>query len=140
MTLMKFLPLAGLLAVAAVSPPAQSMWSRNAWSAILTRYGTGDYDGAVRAIEGIETSAFTTALTPDTPENALTNWERAAPAWTRLGASPAIVRRRQLVSATVALEIVRAHPELRPVQRMAVVASACRLVRNHPDHGEAERL
>ena len=139
MTFIRVVPLAGLLAVVAMSP-AQSRWSRSAFNAILTRYATGDYAGAIKAIEGIDQFAFDTPLTPDTPDNAFTNWQRAAPEWIRLGTWPTGLRRRQLIAATVALEIVRARPELNGYRRLSFLSWACELVRDHPVGSDAERL
>ena len=133
------MPLAGLLAVVACRP--HSRRGRGAPStAILTRYATGDYAGAIKAIEGIDQFAFETPLTPDTPDNAFTNWQRAAPEWIRLGTWPTGLRRRQLIAATVALEIVRARPELNAYRRLSFLSWACELVRDHPVGSDAERL
>src|SRR5215471_19193671 len=119
MRLTTVLPLAGLLALMGMAAAPQSEWSTKTWSAILSRYAADDYAGAIEAIEAIDTVAFLREISADTPENALTNWERAALAWTRLGASPTIVRRRQLIAATVALEIMLAHPQLPPPLRLS---------------------
>lgn len=141
MTLSKLVPMAGLLAVLAV-PPAQPTWSRSAVGAILTRYATGDYAGAIRAIEGVDQLPVGMALSPDAPrpDDAFGDWQRAAKDWIRLGAWPTGLRRRQLIAATVALEVVRARPELDPHRRILFLGWACELVRDHPVGNEAERL
>src|SRR5262245_45461560 len=140
MSLTKLFPLAALFALAGMAPALQSEWSTKGWSAILTRYAAGDYAGAIGAIEAIDTVAFMRVISADAPENALTNWERAAVAWTRESASPTTVRHRQLITATVALEIMRAHPHLLPPLRLFLGTWACQVVRSNRKGTDAERL
>ena len=133
-------PLTGLLAVLAV-PPAQPTWSRSVVAEILTRYATGDYAGAIKAIEGMDHCPSGRRLVPlMAPDNAFIDWQHAAKDWIRLGTWPPGLRRRQLITATVALEVVRARPELHPYRRLSFLGWACELVRDHPVGSEAERL
>src|SRR6476620_7019904 len=98
--------LVGLL-TAAVATPAQSTWSRTAVRDILTRYATGDYAGALRAIEGVDQLPLGMRVgEASQPDDAFIDWQSAAKDWIRLTSWPTGVRRRQLVAATVALEIV----------------------------------
>ena len=131
--------LVGLLA-AAVATPAQSTWSRSAVNAILLRYATGDYAEAIHGVEGLNQGALQERLTPDTPDNAFTTWDRAARDWIRLGSWPTGLRRRQLVAATVALEIAHAHPEFNFYARLRFFSWACDVVRDHPAGNDVERL
>jgi tetratricopeptide (TPR) repeat protein len=132
--------LVGLL-TAAVATPAQSTWSRTAVRDILTQYATGDYAGALRAIEGVDQLPVGMRVgQASQPDDAFIDWQSAAQDWIRLTSWPTGVRRRQLVAATVALEIVRARSELVGYRRLSFLAWACELVRDHPTGSDAERL
>ena len=122
--------------------PAQPTWSRSAVSEILTRYATGDYAGAIRAIEGVEQLpvGIRAPDLPTVPDDALIDLQRAANDWIRLGTWPTGSRRRQLIAATVALEVVRARRELNGYRRLSFVRWACEIVRDHPAGSDAERL
>lgn len=141
MTAVRVLLAAALLGLLGRSP-AQPTWSRSTVSEILTRYGTGDYAGAIRAIQGVDELPLGIRAPdlPTTPDDALIDFQRAAKDWIRLGTWPTGSRRRQLIAATVALEVVRARRELNAYRRLSFISWACGIVRDHPTGSDAERL
>ena len=121
---------AAAVAVSAAWPSAApSTWSKAALTAILDQYASGNYEAATRAIAAIDQLSLHESQ--DTPETPFTNWQHAAPDWIRKGSSTAESNRRKLIAATVALDIVRAHPEVGLLQRLPFLAWACTRVRDH---------
>lgn len=140
MLLRRATPLAGLL-VALVVSPQQPSWSRSEITEILSRYAAGDYSGAIKIIESVDQlrlgKSVSDQLSP--PDDAFIDWQHATKDWIRLGTAPT-GRPRELIAATVALEVVRAHPELAPYRSLSFLTWACQIVRDHPKGSEAERL
>jgi tetratricopeptide (TPR) repeat protein len=138
MKIARVAPLVGVVAVLAAAPAGPSAWSKTALLTLLDRYAAGEYDFAARAIAAIDRlGAIETPEAPDTP---LTTWRLAAPEWIRSAASPAEIDRRRLIAATVALELVHAHPEVPWPRRWSFFSWACAAAREHPTRSAAERL
>lgn len=94
---------------------------------ILNRYGAGQYEAALVAIDGL-----------DSLDRAFTELRLAAPAWIQHGPSGSVSRRR-LVAATVALEIAHARRTLSWRARWPFVVWGCELLRDASARSHAER-